>query len=499
MKRPFLVIGTAALFASYFLFAQNIYFAAVILLFVGFTAVVLTFKGKETLIKTVLIGVIFLLLAARIYIVDVGIQEKTEQFRNQTVNSRGIITEVIYKSENYSVFTLKITKADPDAARDIKASVAVFEYADFSVGDEFVGRLEFTEQNEKYKARNYSQATYFSFNANDYFISNTRPFSVYSLGEDARRLINKAIYSTGVDNSTEVLKALIIGDDSDISDTFYQNVKNSGVSHMLVVSGMHLGIICGVVLRLRGMGVLRKRATVILCVLTSLFLLVVCCFHVSIFRAAITYIIMLVGMLVNKNSDGLNSLGFATFLLVMIYPYIFYNVAFLLSLSATFAVIYPSSKLMSLMELSVFKKPLSTVASSLINTVVMSLCATVCTMPITVKYFGSFSLVAPLTNILVCYAVSAALVLGVVATVLYFIPLCKGLSMILYVIAKYGCRFFIGVVDCIGSAELGVVKLSSNGYVYCMIAAVLFVAVLAILCSILQKRKDDGDAQRKNT
>ena len=494
MKRPFLVIGTAALFASYFLLAENIYFAAVILLFVGFTAVVLTFKGKETLVKTVLVGAIFLLLAARIYIVDVGIQEKTEQFRNQTVNSSGIITEIIYKSENYSIFTLKITKADLDAARDIKASVAVFEYVDFSAGDEFVGRLEFTAQNEKYKERNYSEATYFSFNANDYYISNARPFSVYSLGEDARRLINKAIYSTGVDGSSGVLKALIMGDDSDISDTFYQNVKNSGVSHMLVVSGMHLGIICGLVLRLRGMGLLRKRSTVILCVLTSLFLLVVCFFHVSIFRAAIAYIIMLVGMLVNKNADGLNSLGFATFLLVMIYPYIFYNVAFLLSLSATFAVIYPSDKLMSLIELSVFKKPVSRVANSLINTAVVSFCATVCTMPITVKYFGSFSLVAPLTNLLVCYAVSAALILGVVATGLYFIPLCRGFSIILYVIAKYCCRFFIGVVDCIGSAELGVVKLSSNGYIYCLIAAVLFVAVLAVLCSITEKRKDDGDA-----
>ena len=498
MKRPFLVIGTAALFASYFVLAQNIFFAAVILIFVGFTAVVLTFKGKETIIKTVLIGAIFLLIATRLYFVDIGIKEKTEQFRDRTVNACGIIIEIIYKSENYSIFVLKTTKTDLDSAKGIKASVAVYEYVDFSVGDEFVGRLEYTEQNEKYKARNYSEATYFSFIAKDYYISHVRPFSVYSLGEDVRRLINKAIYSTGVDNSSGVLKALIMGDDSDISDKFYQNVKNSGVSHMLVVSGMHLGIICGAIMRLMSMGFLRKRSAVVLSVLTSLFLLVICFFHVSIFRAAITCIIMLVGMMVNKNSDGLNSLGFATFLLVIIYPYIFYNVAFLLSLSATFAVIYPSSKLMSLIEL-VLKKPFFRVASSLINTVVISLCATVCTMPITVKYFGSFSLVAPFTNLLVCYAVSAALILGVIATVLYFIPLCKGLSIILYVIAKYCCRFFIGVVDRIGSSELGVVKLSSNGYIYCLITAVLFVAVLAVLCSIIQKRKDDGDAQRKNT
>ena len=39
--------------------------------------------------------------------------------------------------------------------------------------------------------------------------------------------------------------AITIGDRSYFSDEFYSNIKKAGVSHVMVVSGMHLSVIVG--------------------------------------------------------------------------------------------------------------------------------------------------------------------------------------------------------------------------------------------------------------
>ena len=47
-----------------------------------------------------------------------------------------------------------------------------------------------------------------------------------------------------------VLTAIVVGDQENIDGNFSKDVIDSGVSHMLVVSGMHLTIICAMLIKL---------------------------------------------------------------------------------------------------------------------------------------------------------------------------------------------------------------------------------------------------------
>ena len=65
---------------------------------------------------------------------------------------------------------------------------------------------------------------------------------------------------------------------------------------------------------------------VIIGVVSALFILLICLFHVSILRASIAYIVMLFALVLRRDADSLSALGFGVIVAVFAMPYIFYNV-----------------------------------------------------------------------------------------------------------------------------------------------------------------------------
>ena len=324
MFRPFVFIGIGAMAASFSL----IYSLSAAVFCLAFTAVIasvfISFK-KGKLNKGVVIALIFVILAARFIALGTTVQNKTEDLLGKAADLQAEVIDVKYNSDNFASIKLRVTDCELKEAKYIKLNATQMAQTNVLPGDIISAKVVFCQQSEGFKVSNFADGYYYS--ADIIKIYNKKP----------------AILS---------LWALLIGDSSAISPEFSDCVKKTGVSHMLVVSGMHLGILVGVMMNL-----MKKRTRTVTAVIvgsiSSIIILTVCLFHVSILRASIAYIVMLLARLFKRDSDPLSALGFGVAVAVLISPYIFYNVSFLLSVAATFAVLYPAKMLIDIVNFGI--------------------------------------------------------------------------------------------------------------------------------------------------
>lgn len=252
-------------------------------------------------------------------------------------------------------------------------------------------------------------------------LGKNRPF--YAVFYDLRNSLNRLLYRNVHYEEATVISAVLLGDRSRLDAGFSENARVAGVSHVLVVSGMHLGIIFQVLsLFLAFLRVPRRMTSVLL--MGSVFALAaVCGFTPSILRAGLTYFILALGQFLFRKPDSFNSLGAAAVIILFQNPFGFGSVSLLLSLFSTFGLLFLCpmlyQKLCGLIGRVYHMRRISRAA-------VFSLCqtvsATVFTMPVCILNFGYLSVIAPLTNLCIGYAVTLILVLALITLVLLAFP-----------------------------------------------------------------------------
>ena len=490
MKQPFILLGGAALSASFLLAFGGWTAAAAIFVLAAIIVFCLLPKDKRLRPKFVIILVILLILCLRFVTLDLYISHKSDKLRSLETDIVGIVTDVKI-SGDVSRFTINIEDSAEKEAAGITAAGYMFGAVEFSPGDRISGNALFQKPDDRYKAINFDKGEYFYLKLKDYYISKKGADPLYTFAENMREGILSAVNSLGPDEESKLLCAVIIGEKHSDAAELYNISKTAGVSHMLVVSGLHLGIMCGILMRLLK-GRTNRRLTVFIMISFVLFVALVCFFHISILRAGITYIIMLIGMTLLRNRDPVNSLGAAVTILVFFFPYIFYNVAFMLSVSATFAVIGPAGRLIDALRFAGKKDGLlKRGAEYVFEVIIIAVCALILTLPITVYYFGSVSLIAPLSNLLLSFSVTGMLAFGLLGVALWFLPLVgKPLCLPFIFVAKLFASYFLFAVKAIVGLGVGFVEMSPSKSFLCGIFTVLFIISVYTFCHILNLKKE---------
>lgn len=208
-------------------------------------------------------------------------------------------------------------------------------------------------------------------------------------------------------DTASVAYAMITGEKAYISDQLTQNYKTSGLAHILAVSGMNISflIICISFLfsRIKGLRFFKLLITSIIII----FYCAICGFVPSVARAGIMGILLLVSKATGQRHDSLNSLGFASIVLLLIKPLYIYDVSFLLSFACVFSIICLYSPIANMLK-KLFKGKLGNYISELIS---MTLSANIGIYPLMAYYFNSFSLYSLPFNIVLLPLVNIAFVL----------------------------------------------------------------------------------------
>jgi len=170
----------------------------------------------------------------------------------------------------------------------------------------------------------------------------------------ARTAISNFIEQNSREEPKEVLKALIVGDKTGISQSLREAFNRSGTGHLLAISGLHIGIVATVAFVMFRWVLSHvkpflwyawtRKGAAILSMIPVLAYGLIAGMSPSTQRAVIMVVVFLMTFLFAREHDPINTLALAATLILVIHPPSLFSVSFQLSFAAVFSILYGMSK-----------------------------------------------------------------------------------------------------------------------------------------------------------
>lgn len=229
-----------------------------------------------------------------------------------------------------------------------------------------------------YKKYLYNKRVYYTLKIDNIKIlkENSNPFI---------KLKNRVIKHVNSYKDSTYLYAFILGKTELISDEVLTSYRENGISHLFALSGLHVSIFSSILLfilkKLRFKEILNY-------VLIFIFLLLfsfITGFSPSILRATLLFFLLGINKVFYLNIRTLDILYLVFIILVIINPFIIYNLSFILSFTAAFFLIFSSDLLKGKNYfISLFK---------------VSLLSYFASLPLSIYYFGYTNLLGTILNL----------------------------------------------------------------------------------------------------
>lgn len=230
------------------------------------------------------------------------------------------------------------------------------------------------------------------------------------------------------------LTAILTGDKSGLSEEASANLSESGMYHILAVSGMHCGFLLAMVMALLGR---HRRRLVALCAIPLLaFYVLLTGGSPSVLRACVMLSLLLAAPLFRRESDGATSLTAALFLILLANPFAAASISLQLSFAAMAGILFLTPRLYKLLSGG---RRHGRVVTFVISGFSATMGALVFTVPVSAVYFGTLVLVSPLSNLLCLWAAGIVFMLGLGAVAAAFVlpPLGMAIAIIPGLLAEY--------------------------------------------------------------
>ena len=193
------------------------------------------------------------------------------------------------------------------------------------------------------------------------------------------------------------LRAILLGDRSELPKRLQEFFRNSGTMHILAISGLNVALLAGAFLFLFKLLRLKREIYYILTMLSLIFLMVLTGSSASVVRATIMCIVFLTGRLLGRPVDAYNSLGTAAFIILAINPKDVFDIGFQLSFIAVWSMVYFVPKIMKFVK----KDWNFYIRKYFLEPLAISISATLGTLPFILYYFRMATPIAIASNILI--------------------------------------------------------------------------------------------------
>ena len=205
-----------------------------------------------------------------------------------------------------------------------------------------------------------------------------------------------------------VLAALTLGDKQQLSPHIRAIYSHAGASHALALSGLHVGILYGLLAfalrgfrHRRGLHALAQLATITLLWLFALLVGM----SPSVVRAVLMCTLYIIARWVSCDSSALHVLSLAALGMLLVRPLYLFDVGFQLSYMAMAAILTAGPHVEQLLT----SRRLPWIVSYPLSIASISLVAQLGTFPLTLHYFGTFPLYFLVTNLLIIPALTLLL------------------------------------------------------------------------------------------
>lgn len=212
-----------------------------------------------------------------------------------------------------------------------------------------------------------------------------------------------------------VALALILGQQQDISSDIIQDYQYSGATHILSVSGLHVGFIMLFInFILKPIPNTRKGSLIkLISILLSLgAFAIISGLSPSVLRSVVMFSFLAIGNHLRRSGSIYHTLLVSMLLILLCEPYFLFDVGFQLSYLALFFIIWLQPLLKQIWT------PKNKIQTTIWNALTVSFAAQIGTLPLCLYYFHQFPGLFFVTNIVIIPILSFIMIAGIIVMIL---------------------------------------------------------------------------------
>lgn len=482
MKRPFAVLGFSMLSLSPILYELNVkaIIATLILAMIAFC--ILLFLPSARHDKTALFALLavitfsFSLLSAQYKYYSVS-----KEIEGKSSNISGVVCKAPSLSDYAASYIIKVDELNGERA-DFKILYVTDTGKRLKQGDIVKGTVLPKENSENTDSLENGLASniYFTcLETKDNFLSYTgRTDKFYTHTGAVKNYFVNVVNSYIPGENGAVANAMAIGDKSGIESFTFKCFNYAGTVHLLVISGLHLTVWSfGVIRALSKFSRLRKHTPFIgtFCVLIYS---AITGFSVSVLRAGAMVGAVLMGKVLKRDADSINSIGLAVTFILIFNPFSAYSASLWLTVLSTSGIIVGGGYLKNLIYNTRIGRRMSENALFIFFTesAAVSISAAVFTLPVMIVKFNLIPVMFIISNLLMVQPAMVLMflaVLGMTVHALHIYPIAQGIYALCGLLAKY----LRTVAELIGMSRFSTISVSHRYYRYFLALMLISAAV----------------------
>ncbi len=238
-----------------------------------------------------------------------------------------------------------------------------------------------------------------------------------------------------------VLKALLVGDRSEIRGPLRDAFQRAGVAHILAISGLHIGIIATVcffllqkVLRLMTpllWYAVSDKACALLTIIPVIFYGLIAGMSPSTQRAVVMITLFLLTILGRDEHYPMNTLVWAALIILTVSPALLFSISFQLSFAAVFFILFGIRQFEYQQIQAPYPNSLKQLQNRVISFICITLLAILGVLPLTMLYFNQIAIIGLWANLIIVPLIGfMAIPLGLLAVFwLPFLPQAAEISL----------------------------------------------------------------------
>ncbi|MFH7016597.1 ComEC/Rec2 family competence protein [Flavobacterium sp. FlaQc-47] len=237
----------------------------------------------------------------------------------------------------------------------------------------------------------------------------------YYSGRLHSRIVRNLEKSNFNKEEMNVALALILGQQQDISTEIIQDYQYSGATHILSVSGLHVGFIMIFInFILKPIPNTRKGSLIkLISILISLtFFAVISGLSPSVLRSVVMFSFLAIGNHLRRSGSIYHTLLVSILLILLFEPYFLFDVGFQLSYLALFFIVWLQPLLKTMWT------PRYRILITIWNALTVSFAAQIGTLPLCLYYFHQFPGLFFVTNIVIIPLLSFIMIAGIIVMIL---------------------------------------------------------------------------------
>lgn len=302
--------------------------------------------------------------------------------------------------------------------------------------------------------------------------------NISTISQRVRAKIISHYESFGLDSDTfAFITALTIGYKNFLTDDLQESFRKSGTSHVLAVSGLHVGIVFIVfstILSFLGKHGKLFQLRQILIILALWFYAFVTGFSPSVLRAVIMLTVYCISTLIYRKGFTYNTLAIAAFIILIINPYSLFDISFQMSFVAVFSILF----FMPILEK--LYKPKNKATKYIWDLFTVSLAAQLGVFPVVLYYFGTFPTYFFIANMLIVPLIGI-IIYSVIPVVVFKLLALTGLKIfsMIFVFFRWILYALVTVVLKVASF-VEHLPFSQISYLYITTTQLFFISILIL-------------------